>query len=76
MTIRPVENPATGFWEILQWNPSGQTHPLPAGMRYEISPTDSPDRTWKQRANDTARMVAGQLWSLGITVHLELLEED
>ncbi len=68
MTIRPIENPETGFWEILQWSSTGETFPLPRGIHVQA-------RTKKQ-ANESTYMVAEQLGSLGFVVHIELLEED
>jgi hypothetical protein len=68
VTIRPIENPETGFWEILQWTPTGKTFPLPSHMRVQA-------RT-KRQANESTYMVAEQLGSLGFVVHIELLEED
>ena len=68
MIIRPVENPETGQWQIMEWTPSGKTLPLPGGMRVQA-------RTRKQ-ANESTYMVAEQLGSLGMTVRIELVEEE
>ncbi len=79
MTIRPIENPDTGYWQILEWTPSGKTFPLPMNLHVEISSQDGPrdfGRTAKQRANDLTYMVAEQLGSMGFIVHIELLDED
>jgi hypothetical protein len=67
MIIRPVESPEPGFWEVMEWTPTGKTLPLPQGIRVKA-------RT-KQQANESTYMVAEQLGSLGYNVRIELLEE-
>lgn len=68
MIIRPVESPEPGFWEILEWTPTGKSFPLPGGIRVKAGT--------RKAANESTYMVAEQLGSLGYRVKIELLEEE